>query len=724
MHSPKQEALTSVDDGISGIRLVDLIAALRRRWMIVVILAVCGFLFGFFLSARPRKYQSEGSIRIQPGTAAIYRTSPLAAVTGGSDDKIGSEVAILQSRSLNLDVARELNLANDPAFWGKKSLKAQTLDDPHVRDQVLTMMRRSIAVVHSPKEEIVTISCTTTSSVLSAKIVNTLINDYIEHLFKMRYGATQRSSNWLLGQLDDLKRQIEDDQTRVTQLQGKLGIIGLDEKSEDYLLAQSLTSLNRASSEATVERIIAEAKYRFLKESDPNLLEGGGPILRAPGEGGSDTLLRTLRASQAEAATAYSRLRVQFGPNYPDVKQAKAQLDEVTSQVSLEEQRILNQAKVAYSAASANEQMTNHVLAQQKLSASGLQHDMVTYAILTKDYQGHRALYEGLVQRLREAVITSGLESAEVDIVDLADPPFNPIPPSPAMYLASGLLLGLLAGLIASFLVESLDQSVKNSDQVEKLLAAPLLSIIPHIDSARAMKTPRGVLEVMDAPRSHYSEAIQSLSAALMMAKAGGAPKVVMVTSTSPGEGKSTTARNLAAIFAQGGKRTLLIDCDMRRGRLALSLNSTSPVGLSNVLTQHARIEEAIHPVDACPGLYLLPSGPYPPQPATLISSSQMSELVTVCRDAYDMVILDCPPLVGISDDLFISKLVDAVLFIVRQNITNQQALRAASRLAHISQVGITGFALNDVSHSTGRYKYYGALYKGYYNDDSSEGAA
>lgn len=701
----------------------DVLDILFRRRRIILAVLLLSIAAGVALMLRSRKYTAQGAIRVQPGAASMYRTSPLSALTEDPDDKIESETAILQSRTLYLEVAKQLNLVNDPAFWGKSSLKPQSLDDPKVRENLIRQMRRAIRVAHNPKDEIIDISCTTISPALSAKVVDTLINDYITHLFQMRYGSTKRVSEWLIGQLDDLRQQIERDQTEIIELQKKLGVIGLNEQTAEYLQTQSLNSMTKAASEATIERILAEAKLRYLEDSDPNLMEGEiNPLNQGSSISAQNSLLQNLRNAQAQAASNYARLLAQFGPNYPDVKQQKAQLEEINNEVKTEQQRILNQAKLSYNTASANEKMDTDVLGQKTNEAFKSGGDMVRYVLLLHDYQSHRSLYEELVQRLREAGITSGLEAGEIDIVDLADLPVIPNPPGPLLLLTGTLFLGLIGGSFLALTIDSLDSRVKTAEQAQRVARLPLLAILPHAERRKQKgEVPTALLPMFVAPGSHYAEAIQTLRTSILLAIPGLPAKVLLVTSATSGEGKSTTARSLAIVSARHRARTLLIDCDLRKGTQAVAFGINNVKGVSSVLTQQTSLDNAVEKVSGFDNLFVLAAGPHPPDPAVLIGSKQMSDLIDECRDRFDFIVIDSAPILGLSDTINLGQLADVTILVIREGLSNRKAIRDAVTRMNRTKCPLVGFALNDVDFHAHAYHYRYGKNEGYYREPTED---
>ncbi len=683
----------------------DLWSVLFRHKAIFLATVLFCVAIGILLSLAPRKYAADSMLRVQPGATSQYRASQVAPASVEIADQIAPYVDILQSRTLYLKVAKDLDLANTPEFGGGKAGRRESLDEPLVRDRTLAEMRAKIAVVHKPKDEIIRVTATTISPALSAKLVNTLINDYVEYLFETRYGASKRASGWLEKQLDDLKQQVENDQTALTSLQAKLGFIGMNETGNDSLFAQSLTTIGKAASDATVERIVAEAKYRFLQESDPNLIEGEVNLLGGSGASGSSTssLLQSLRSAQATQSSNYARLLAQFGPNYPEIKELKSQLDETTRQVKAEQSRILNQARLSYSAATANEQMTEKALSGKQGQAFSQRGDMVKYIILLHDYQAHRTLYEGLISRLQEAGITAGLEGGEVDIVDLADVPTKPAPPGRLTFYIGSLLAGLFLGFILALIAEALNTRIQTPEQARRASSFPALGMLPHLRRGHSLSESMG-----DSP---YMEAIDSVRASLFNAGAASPPhKVLVLTSAQPGEGKSTTALYLAAVLAQHGAKVLLLDCDLRQGTLATKLDLAATPGLAEVLAGKSAFADSVHSVASLPNLRVVVSGARPDVRAgVLLDSPQMRNVLTAARESFDYVVLNSPPTLGFSDVLSLGHLADGTVLVMRNGLTGRAVVKRSETVLRGAGVPVYGYILNDVSLG-----HQGIAYRGY----------
>ncbi len=619
----------------------------------------------------------------------------------------------MQSRGIVLKVAGNLDLANDPAFWGVRTIGRRSLADPTTREDVLKQFARIVIIVHEPKTEIVDITATTTSPLLSSKIVNELINEYIAHIFQVRFGSTERVTKWLVSQLDDLKRSVESDQEQLVNLQDKLGVLGLDQKSSAYLLADSLEGITKATGDATVNRILAEARLKFIENSDPNLLEGEQPLL----QGSSTTqagLLSNLRNSEAEAKAHYADLSAKFGPDYPDVKQAKARLDALDEAVNLEQKRIFSQARQAYSAARANEQLTEKALNDRKQDAFKSHDSMVRFVILQREYESDRVLYEGLMQRLRVAGINAGLESAQVDVVDLADVPTLARRPSPTQWVLICAILGLVAGSFMAIVLSLLDTRLGSVEEATKQLGLPLFSILPLLPEDDF----REPFPVLKDPQSSFSQGMQLLRNSTLLARAEGPPKIIMITSTVPSEGKSTISRNMVALLASYNARVLLVDADLHKSSQNFLIGGKTNQGLSKYLSSSLPLNTFIHALPTVQNGFFLPTGSLPPNPATLLASDNMKRLLDEARTEFDFVVLDLPPSLSVADPILIAPLADLVVFVVRENVATSKQAKHALSLLRRGGANLGGFVMNGVSNRRNPYGSY------YYKYGDSQGSA
>ncbi|MHB1699306.1 MAG: GumC family protein [Acidobacteriaceae bacterium] len=690
----------------------------KRKWLLLLFLLI-GSGYGYFkVVTAPKLYEAVGRIQVRPGASNEFRVNAIGT-TADSQTRLGTEVAILQSDTLLLSVARQLKLQDNPDFLGAKGpVPHSDLDNPAIRQATLARLRSGLSVQSGLHTDIIAITYKSLNPKLSADVVNTIINDYIQRSFQTRFSSTQRISEWLSSQLDDLKEQVEGSQEQLMDLQKRLGITGFD-ATKSQISAQ-LDDLVKAASEARIQRIIAEAHYRILANADPNSTNFNDISSTNP-------TLTTLRTQQASLATQFAQLDAQYGPNYIDVKKSRAQLEEIEKAIEQEQARSIAMAKQTYMAARTNEDMTNAALEGEKGNAYTLRDDMVQYSIRSREFESQRALYESLLERLRAAGIEAGLESSEIDIVDSALIPAMPSTTPVSSTILTNAIFALLAGIILAFLLENLDTGLSSIAEIEAITELPSLAIIPksrrprESDSVEGMTTAQKSIQILSAPKSQFSEAFRALRTSLLLSRAGHAPQVILVTSATPAEGKTTVSTNLACVLAQRNVKVLLIDADLRRPSVHHRFGLTGKTGLTTVLTGACSLEDALQNVPEVPNLDLLACGPVPPFPTEMLGSESMASLLERCTHIYTHIVMDSPPILSVTDGVILARLSDAVALVVRHGKPTKHVVRRARDLLVRAGAPVTGVVLNSVDlRSPEYYGYYGNYNYSYYSSDSA----
>src|SRR5665213_3327231 len=405
-----------------GNALAENLLTLRKRKWIVLSCVFLGIVYGVIRAiTTPKTYITAGTIQVSPGASNEYRIGNGASGPQDLGTRLETEVAILQSDSLLLKVARELKLEDNPYFLGPKSSVTHVdPNDPGVQEWMIGFLHGGLSVGRVPKTQLISIGFTSLSPELSARVVNTLINDYMERSFQTRYAATQRVSQWLSTQLDDLKQQVETEQEKLVELQRKLGVLGFSDQAHNLNL-DTLDDLSKAAADAKIARIVSEARYRMLTSMNPDLIDGSPAVLGS----GSGTLLATLRNGQATLESQYAQLISQFGPNYPAVKQLRAEMAQNQKAIDKEQTRVLAESNNAFQAAAVNESMTLSVLKDEEAKDYLKRDDMVQFVLMQREFDSNRTLYDNLLSRLREAGIEAGLGASEIDVVDFARKPLS-----------------------------------------------------------------------------------------------------------------------------------------------------------------------------------------------------------------------------------------------------------------------------------------------------------
>ena len=690
-----------------------LITLRKRRWVLVTA-ALVGLLYGVYKAeTQPRIYESFGRIQVRSGSSNEYRVSAVPGYSNDAASKMLTEIAILQSDSLMLTVAREMDLANNPAFLDVKGpVPHASLEDATVRQSTVHRLQSNLNISLVPKTDIIRISYNSLNPKMAADIVNKVISAYIQRSYETRFASTQRVSQWLSSQLDDLKQQVQTSQERMMDLQRRLGILGFDPSHNQ--ISSSLDDLSKAAGSAKIARIIAESRYRMLSGMDPDTIESS--IEMTPGTAPAE--LNVLRGQIAAAKANYAQMESTLGPNHPQAKAQKAQIDELTHELDAEQKRLLLQAKENYLVARTNEEQTTAALEKQKSDAYKLSDDEVEYTLRQREFESNRTLYEGLLQRLRTAGVQAGLESLEIDVVDQALPPAAPLLKPQSTIILSTLVFSLLGGIIVAFVMESLDTGLRSVAEIESITELPSLAVVPRArrmssDELGRITTAQRNINVLAQPKSQFAEAFRSLRTALLLSKTGHPPKFILFTSATPSEGKTTTASNLACILAQRDSKVLLIDADLRRPNMHHRFGLNGKVGLTTLLTGTTALEDTVQQIPEIPNLDVLPSGPVPPFPTEMLSSEAMDNLLRHCGEIYTHVVIDSPPILSVTDGVILAHEADAVVLVVRHGKSSKHIVRRARDLLLRSGASITGVVLNAVDlNSPEYYGYYG--YSGY----------
>jgi polysaccharide biosynthesis transport protein len=705
---------TGFSTTVTDTTLSEALIVLRKRRWVLIIAVLLGLAYGVFKAeSQPKLYDAYGRIQVRSGSSNEYRVSTVQGYSGDSSGKMLTEIEILKSDSLMLKVCREMDLSNNADFLEKKAPVPRTsLDDGETRQTTVHRLQSILHVAVVPKTDIIRISYSSLNPKLSADIVNRVIQDYIHRSYQTRFESSRRVSDFLSGTLEGLKQEVETSQEQMMDMQRKLGILGFDPNHNQ--ISSSLDDLAKAAATAKLARIIAEARYRVVSGMDPDTIEGTIELTpgTAPGE------LNVLRSQLATARATYAQLESSLGPNHPQSKALKAQIEELEKEINAEQNRLLVQAKQTYIVARANEDQTTAALEAQKTDAYKLRDQLVEYTIRQREFEENRTLYDSLQQRLRTASVQSGLESLEIDVVDPALPPANPVLRPQSTVILTALVFSILAGIVVAFLMESLDTGLRSIAEIESITELPSLAIIPRArrtsaDQAGTLTTAQRNVGILTQPKSQFAEAFRSLRTSLLLSTAGHPPKIIVLTSATPSEGKTTAASNLAAILAQRDTRVLLIDGDLRRPNIHHRFGLNGKIGLTTVLTGATTLEETVQNVHEIPNLDILPSGPVPPFPTEMLSSGAMEAILKRCAELYDYIVIDSPPILSVTDGVILARQADAVVLVVRHGKSSKHVVRRARDILLRSGAGITGIVLNAVDlNSPEYYGYYG--YSGY----------
>jgi len=714
----------------------------KRRWLVLFCLLVVFTTVAIGTLKKKPIYEGKTLIEINPEQPNVLNFQEVIQLSSIDIDAYrGTQYEILQSRTLAEKVVDELKLYRYPEFYKWRVLfgliqkepdKILSPTDPNPPDRSMNAYRNTIAnfinnIDVSPvrRSNLVEVSFYSEDPQLAARISTQLCNAYIMQNLQVKWDETTKAAEWLQGQLVGLKAKVEKSDDALQAYARANSIIFVEEKQ----------NLVNARLKQLQEEFTAAQKTRFEKQSVYDLVQAGR-VQDLPGFM-ENRLIQDLTERLADMQQQYAQMTTTVKPEWPKAIALKKQMD--TTQATLDrEKKNLSQSIIdSYRTALANEKYLQEALDEQKKTVNDIDEKSIQYNILKREVDTNKALYEALLSRMKEAMVSSGVQASNIRIVDAAEVPKGPVKPKVFLNLALGVMLGLAVGLGLAFLQEYLDNTLKTADEVERLLRLPSLGLLPdYIGNGQAGADKLAIAShgnngaVAPALQTGREpvEAYRTLRTSILLS-ANPVPKMLLITSALPSEGKTTVTINLGATLASLGSKVVIVDCDMRRPTCHRSTGVENRPGFVRCLTGHVGLEDAILPVPGVPNLSVIPCGPIPPNPAEVLSAPVTLDLLRRLRSEFEYVLLDSPPLLTVSDSRILSTLTDAVVLVTRAYSTPFDLVRRARGLLYNAGARILGVALNNVNvHKQGGSGYslyrYGYGYGYGYEQDSSEESA
>lgn len=704
------------EDSVS--RLIKLIK--RRGWLILAAAAIgagCGIAANMIL---PKQYTAKAEIEVTQDISSEFRLEQIPGVPAGAgvdSGRINTEIEVLKSRTLALETIRSLHLEQNADFMKLPGGHAWDLSKPAVRSTLIINFQRNLVVARLGSTDIIQINVSSRRPELASLIANTLVDNYVAHTFKDSYTSTKQVSAWLDTQLGGLKQQLQDSQQHLLDLQKEVGIVATDQNQKESIVVEKLEELNKQLADAEAERMVKEAALQAIQSSTPAVIDAlstTNPSIQASKQ--------NLIQLQAE----YSSLIQTYGSAYPRVRELKTQISQLESGLVAEEHAQVTRAQKELDAAQSNENMLRNALEQQEQSAYSSGSNVIQYELASREYESNRALYDGLQERLQEAGIIAGLHSTAVHVVDSADIPTFTSQPRVRVNVAAGLFAGVMFGFVLALLLEAMDTNLNAISEIEEVLQLPVLGAIPKVDEGSLIPATftEHALSGNKGAWSKIAEALRGLRTSILLSTPGSPPRVIMMASTRPAEGKTSISILESIIFALNGSRVLLMDADLRRPAIHTRLNLASTsgvadrenVGLSSVLSGKTTLDEAIREWPDYPGVHVLVAGPTPPLPSELLGSKHMEDLLAELRLRYDFIFIDTPPVMTVTDASVMSRLADATILVVRYGEARRHVIMRSIELLQRSGANLLGVVLNMVDFRSPEYsEYYGRKYHDYY---------
>jgi len=724
----------------------------RKAWIYGAILLFVT-LAGVFCLAAKSRYKATATIEVLSKDQATLSGTVQSEASPGisqAEDSLNfsltlqTQVSILTSDVLALQVIKELNLAETPDFIYSPLFKTgearrnmeESIDQSALkRSSVLKVWAKHLKVESIPGTRMISVSFFHTDAVMAAAIVNRLVADFIEFRFAARYQAEQRSANWVSEKLASLKAESVAAQNQVAQLQKDTGTYGPDQ--EHNIIISRLEQLNTAAADAEAQRSAKETTYKLAKDGDPELVSG--LVTGNNQNGGAPSLLISLRQQEADLSGQVAEASTKYGAENPKLIQLKNRLEAMNAEIGAESQKITGRASQEFKEAVAVEAAAHQTLQDQKQLATEMNQKTLALEAAKHEAESAHEIYQQMLERVKKTRILAGIHPSDITLVDSATAPGYPASPRILLILAAATFAGLIFGVGAAFFRDALDASLRHPEDVEAIANLPLLGIIPlSIETLRrerrkssppvAAATTAGnghlphkgaatsaLPGTMITADSEVMEAYRAVRTMLMLSRPDNPRQVFLVTSALPAEGKSFTALHLAFTLAENGNSVLLVDGDLRRGTLSRRIGMSSLCGLSTMFARDSTYLPC-RPVEWAPGLNFLPAGAASPNPAGSLGSAKMELLVRSWRESFDYVVIDSPPVLQVTDAVLLSKAVDGVVAVVRFAVSSKASIRHAARLLADVNSECFGVVVNAMDKRSAEY----CDYRGVYGSGSS----
>lgn len=710
-----------VEDIFSLNELLDIL--LRRKWIIIscfLIFVIVAFLVSLKMTPM---YKAGITIEISPDNPKITSFDEVVELDAPQREYYETQYKLIKSRSLAGTVASNLELEKNPEFNpkdedgknegtslsallnslisllpGDNEVNKSGTDniERHKKQALYSKFISRIDIEPDRKSRLVDISFLSSDPEFSAKAANAIGDQYIEWLLDRKLDATKTARTFLKKQLDQVKANLETAEEELNKFAKNSNIVSLDENLN--LIYLQLSDLNKALSEAENERLAKEASYNQIKDGEyeyhPDVV--------------NDLSIQALNADYTKAKAEYDNMAVVFGPNYPELKQLGAKVSRIQNDIQKRTEGKVSSIKKDFHLAQEKENILRQRTEEQNKRASELNDKTTQYRILAREVETNKSLHETLLQRYKETEVTSGIKATNVQIVDYASVPLVPHSPNIRLNLVIASFLGLFFGVVISFIAEHFDNTIKDEEELKDRFSIPILGVIPvlqeediqSIEKASHLK-----------PLSILSESFRNIRTSVLFSPSNSHTKSILMTSSQPVEGKTTCTSNLAISFAQSfadsNKKVVIVDADMRRPRIdkIFESNRSNGSGLSTYLIGKYSLDEVIQGTDI-DHLYVIQSGTIPPNPAELLGSEKMKELIQLLSEEFDIILIDAPPVLGFADSRIISSLVDDVVIVTSAGLTQRKLLE--STLDDIYKVNgkILGFIVNRLKSHTSKYRY------------------
>lgn len=720
-----QEEQFSADS--AGFTLEDFLRILRVRRTIIIgtALTVIAVIAVIVLTLKPL-YTATAVVMLDQRKNNVEDVSAVLSGLPSDQASVQNQVQILTSLELAGRVVDKLKLDQDPEFnpnagggigailtflnpfnWfpGRGNTQAATLGIDLDRSNLIHGFLDHVSVSPIGLSTAISVSFESDDAAKAAKIANAIADAYVEDQLEAKFEATQKATMWLTGRIAELSRKAQEADAAVQRYKAEHNIT---------TAANGVSVVQQQTGDVNSQLIIAKAELAEKQASYGSLASlaragraaDSGAVVASP-------LISTLRAQETELARQLADLSSKYLPGHPKILDLQAQKANIDAKIAEEVQRIVDAARNDVAVASAHVASLQASLGQLETQGAGQNQDQVQLTALQSAATSARSMYEAFLGRLGQTQGQEGIQTPDARVISSAEVPNGPSYPRKGLTIGISIPAGFILGLMLAFALERLDSGFRTTEQIERLLRLPVLATVPELKGAQK-KGINATDSIVDKPMSAFAEAIRGLQLGLTLSNVDKQPKVIIVTSSVPGEGKTTLAISMARISARGGLKTVIVDCDLRRPNVAKTIGGLAAErGLVEALTEPSSLDQCFTK-DTKSDALILSCLKTPASPADLLSSNAMEQLVTNLRRAFDLVIIDSAPMLPVNDTKILCRLSDAVLFVVRWEKTPRDAVIGALRSLSDVHAPVSGIALARADSE--RFRYYSYGYQNYYD--------
>jgi succinoglycan biosynthesis transport protein ExoP len=677
----------------------------RRRWMILPFV-FASILATLIVSARLQPiYEARTTIDIdrQTPTGVIGQEANRTA-TNDAEQFMATQVRLIQTDSVLRPVAQKYRLRETDNGSADSAGTARA-----GRAAAAPVSLENLKVDSPRRTYLILVSYRATDPNLAADVSNAIAQSYLEHTFNIRYRSSAGLSAFMEKQMEELKAKVEVSSAALAQFERELNVINPEEKTS--IISARLLQLNSEYTLAQTDRVKKEAAYQSVQSGS----------LEAAQVSTQGEALRRLSERVDEAEARYSDVKAHYGANHPENKKALNQWNEATRLLEQTKENIGRRVDVEYREASSREEMMRNAVNEQKREFDSVNSRSFQYQSLKREAEGDKKLYDELVRRIKEAAINSSFQNSSIRIADPARPPLLPVYPRLFLNLLVAFTAALTLACGAVILADLLDNTLRDPEQVMRTLSAVVLGSLPVVKNWRGrISAPTTGVELIRAGEAStqdansYDEAIRTLRNSILLTDFDRRLRSLLITSASPGEGKSTIAVRLALAHASQHRKTLLIDGDLRRPSVHRKLGIAPAAGLSTVLLNDAPWKDALTHLEQYPDLDILTAGPVSRRSNELLEK-QLLPILEEASLTYDLVILDGPPMLGFAEPLHMATAVDGVVVVGRAGQTSRKSVGSVLSVLKRLRANVLGLVLNEVNKEMSDSYYYYGHYGKYY---------